>query len=139
MRQPPKMVTPLGRREPSADPGEGLWWPVTHRRLDRGHGRSVDHRPHAGCSALVGAGETHDVRRDRQHLWSELYAVEIKVSSWRQPEDLTPPNPVHRETVPAVRRGFPPLRLRIGYLDLQRRGFSPVMGLRCAQRAHESR
>jgi hypothetical protein len=31
-------------------------WPVTRRRLGRGHGRSVDHRPHAGCSTLVGAG-----------------------------------------------------------------------------------
>ncbi|MCA1694723.1 MAG: hypothetical protein LC749_08335, partial [Actinobacteria bacterium] len=45
---------------------------MTLRHLGRGHGRSPDHRPHDGYSALAGAGVTHDIRRDRQ-----LYGVEI--------------------------------------------------------------
>jgi len=47
-------------------------WPVTLDISGRGHGRSPDHRPHGDYSALVGAGGTHESRRDRQ-----LYEVEI--------------------------------------------------------------
>ena len=35
-------------------------WPAILRHLGRGHGRSPDHRPHGGCSAFVGGGESHE-------------------------------------------------------------------------------
>jgi hypothetical protein len=55
-----------------AAPPVGEWgWPVILRHLGRGHGRSPDHRPHGGCSAFRGWGETHEPRRDRQ-----LYGVD---------------------------------------------------------------
>jgi hypothetical protein len=55
-------------------------WPVILRHLGRGHGRSPDHRPHGGCSAFAGGGETHESRQDRQ-----LYGIEVTtdVNPWR--------------------------------------------------------
>ncbi len=41
---------------------ESLGWPVILRHLGRGHGRSPDHRPHGGCSAIRGWGETRELR-----------------------------------------------------------------------------
>lgn len=41
--------------------GRRVWlWPAILRHLGRGHGRSPDYRPHGGCSAFVGGGESHD-------------------------------------------------------------------------------
>ena len=65
----PRVGAPGVRRRP----GKLLVWPVTlDISVGGGHGRSLDHRPLGGCSALVGAGEAHDIRRDRQ-----LYGVQI--------------------------------------------------------------
>jgi hypothetical protein len=56
-RAHPGCDTPPGRRSGRAAPTRRMVvWPVTLRHLGRGHGRSPDHRPRGGCSALVGGG-----------------------------------------------------------------------------------
>jgi hypothetical protein len=60
------------RRRPgrAAPPVGGVVaWPVILRHLGRGHGRSPDHRPHGGCSALVSGGNPRIAARPPA-LWS---------------------------------------------------------------------
>ncbi len=83
-------------------------WPVTLQHLGRGHGRSLDHRPRGGCSALVDAGETHDNRRDRQ-----LYGTDSDVSPirlLRQGGDTSQPAPGARSQRKRGARARPAIR-----------------------------
>lgn len=74
----------MGRRragELARRPRGGSWVAGDPSASRSGRGRSRDHRPPAGCSALVDAGG--DPRRSARPpaLWSEPYVVEIKTQS----------------------------------------------------------
>ena len=63
-----------------------MGWPVILRHLGRGHGRSPDHRPHGGYSALVGGGGPTN-RGEAASSMELAYGVE---SVWYQRAAPTP-------------------------------------------------